>query len=433
LKLAIIGTGYVGLVAGACFAETGNNVICVDKDEKRIGSLLNGEIPIFEPGLDVLVQRNVKNGRLTFTRDTVAAVKASDVIFLAVPTPQDENGSADLQHVLEAARQVAPAINGYKVIVDKSTVPVGTAAKVRQEIAALTTQPFDVVSNPEFLKEGDAVEDFLKPDRVVVGSDSERATGILKELYTPFVRTGNPIIAMRVESAELTKYAANSLLAAKISFMNEIALLCEKVGADVNEIRAGIGSDVRIGKHFLFPGLGFGGSCFPKDLQALLYTGQEYGVELKVINSTIEANRRQKQLIPEKIKAKFGSDLSNFRIAVWGIAFKANTDDTRESPALALIDSLLKAGAAISTYDPQAIEGARRQFGERIGYFEDAYDALEGADALVIATEWNEFRNPDFAKIKLLLKNPVIFDGRNLFNSKHLRSLGFEYHGVGNG
>ncbi len=433
MKLAIIGTGYVGLVAGACFAETGNNVICVDKDPSRVNALIDGHIPIFEPGLEGLVQRNVKSGRLSFTQDTRSAVEASDVIILAVPTPQDENGSADLRHVLEAARQIAPAINGYKVIVDKSTVPVGTAKMVRAEIAGLTTHPFDVVSNPEFLKEGDALDDFLKPDRVIIGSDSARAVGILRDLYQPFVRTGNPIIVMRIASAELTKYAANSMLAAKISFMNEMALLCDKVGADVNEIRAGIGSDARIGKHFLFPGLGFGGSCFPKDLQALFYTGQEAGVDLKVVQATIDANARQKQFLPNKIKARFGDDLTGHRFAVWGIAFKANTDDTRESPAIALIDALLAAGAEVTAYDPQAMEGARRVYGDRIRYATDGYEALDGASALLIATEWNEFRNPEFGRIKELLKHAVIFDGRNLFNPGHVREIGFEYFGVGNG
>ncbi len=433
MKIAVIGTGYVGLVAGACFAETGNDVICVDKDSSRVNALISGQIPIFEPGLDALVERNVKQGRLTFTEDTKTAVEKSDIIFLAVPTPQDENGSADLRHVLEAARQVAPAINGYKVIVDKSTVPVGTAAKVQAEIASLTNFPFDVVSNPEFLKEGDAVDDFLRPDRVIIGANSPRAAAIIEDLYSPFVRTGNPVITMRIESAELTKYAANSLLATKISFINEISLLCEKVGADVNEVRAGIGSDIRIGKHFLFPGLGFGGSCFPKDLQALVFTGQEFGVELKVIMAAIEANHRQKQLLPEKIQLRFGENLSGHRFAVWGIAFKANTDDTRESPAIALIDALLVAGASITVYDPQAMAGAKREYGNKIDYANDGYGALQGASALIIATEWNEFRHPDFLRIKTLLKNPVIFDGRNLFNPGHARELGFEYFGVGNG
>lgn len=423
----------MGLVAGACFAETGNDVICVDKDSSRVNALISGQIPIFEPGLDALVERNVKQGRLTFTEDTKTAVEKSDIIFLAVPTPQDENGSADLRHVLEAARQVAPAINGYKVIVDKSTVPVGTAAKVQAEIASLTNFPFDVVSNPEFLKEGDAVDDFLRPDRVIIGANSPRAAAIIEDLYSPFVRTGNPVITMRIESAELTKYAANSLLATKISFINEISLLCEKVGADVNEVRAGIGSDIRIGKHFLFPGLGFGGSCFPKDLQALVFTGQEFGVELKVIMAAIEANHRQKQLLPEKIQLRFGENLSGHRFAVWGIAFKANTDDTRESPAIALIDALLVAGASITVYDPQAMAGAKREYGNKIDYANDGYGALQGASALIIATEWNEFRHPDFLRIKTLLKNPVIFDGRNLFNPGHARELGFEYFGVGNG
>lgn len=433
MKVAVIGTGYVGLVAGACLAETGNDVICVDIDPGRVAALRNGQIPIYEPGLETIVQNGVAKGRLTFTASTKEATEKSLVVFLAVPTPQDEDGSADLQHVLAAAADVASGINGYKIVVDKSTVPVGTAALVKQKIASLTDQPFDVVSNPEFLKEGAAVDDFMKPDRVVIGADSPRAAEIMQDLYSPFVRSGNPIIVMKIESAELTKYAANSLLAAKISFMNEIARLCDIVGADVNEVRAGIGSDVRIGKHFLFPGLGFGGSCFPKDLHAIAHTGREKGLELLMVNATIEANRRQKQFIPEKVRKHFGADLSGLRFAVWGIAFKANTDDTRESPAIALIDALLDSGASVTAYDPQATDHGRIRYGDRIEYAANEYAALQGADALIIATEWNDFRRPDFDRVKGWLKAPVIFDGRNLYSARKMRDLGFTYYGVGNG
>jgi UDPglucose 6-dehydrogenase len=433
VKVAVIGTGYVGLVAGACLAETGNEVICVDIDPKRIDELNNGKIPIFEPGLEDYVKRNVQKGRFTFTTDTKRAVEKSLVVFLAVPTPQDEDGSADLQHVLSAARDVAAGINEYKVIVDKSTVPVGTAALVRKVISENTDQPFDVVSNPEFLKEGAAIDDFMKPDRVVIGANSPKAAAIMQDLYSAFVRTGNPIITMRIESAELTKYAANAMLATKISFMNEMSRLCEKVGANVNEVRAGIGSDSRIGKHFLFPGLGFGGSCFPKDLQALAHTGREKGVDLLVVNATIEANRRQKQLLPAKIKARFGENLSGKTFAVWGLAFKANTDDLRESPALTLIDELLAAGASVKAYDPQGMENAEKRYGSRVTFATSEFGTLSGADALIVATEWNEFRHVDFDKIKQALRQPIIFDGRNLYQPDLVREKGFEYYGIGNG
>ena len=433
MKVAVIGTGYVGLVAGACLAETGNDVICVDIDPARVAELRAGRIPIYEPGLEEIVRNGVTKGRLTFTTSTVEATKKSLVVFIAVPTPQDEDGSADLQHVLSAAADIAAGINDYKVIVDKSTVPVGTAALVKKTIAALTDKPFDVVSNPEFLKEGAAVDDFMKPDRVVIGADSPRAATIMQDLYSPFVRTGNPIITMKIESAELTKYSANALLATKISFMNEIARLCDLVGADVNEVRAGIGSDVRIGKHFLFPGIGFGGSCFPKDLSAISHTSHEKGMDLLLVKAAIEANRQQKQYMPEKVKAHFNGNIKGKRMAVWGIAFKANTDDIRESPALALIDALLEAGAEVVAYDPQAMANAKGRYKDRIIFAKDDYAALEGADALIVATEWNEFRHPDFDRIKTLLKSPVIFDGRNLYNPRRVRDIGFTYYGVGNG
>ncbi len=431
MKIAIIGTGYVGLVAGAGLAETGNDVICVDINAERVAQLKTGKIPIFEPGLEPLVQRNVAARRLTFTTDTAAAVKESLIVFLAVPTPMDEDGSADLQHVLSAAREVAKGMNGYKIIVDKSTVPVGTARLVKQTIAALTDQTFDVVSNPEFLKEGDAVNDFMKPDRVVIGCDSPQAQAVIGDLYSPFVRSGHPVLFMGVESAELTKYTANALLAAKISFINEIARLCEKVGADVAEVRSGIGSDSRIGNAFLFPGMGFGGSCFPKDLRALDYTATEKGLELLVVKAAIRTNELQKQFIPRKIAEHFGETLRGRRIAVWGLAFKANTDDIRESPAIPLLEYLLKAGAEVCAYDPQAMEQTQRRFGDKLSYTEDNFSALKDADALVIATEWNEFRRPDFERMKELMKQPVIFDGRNLFEPKNMVKMGFTYYGVG--
>ncbi len=431
MKVAVIGTGYVGLVVGACLAETGNDVICVDINPERVAQLQGGGIPIYEPGLGELVHRNSRKGRLSFTTDTGEAVKQSLVIFLAVPTPMDEDGSADLQHVLDAARQVALSSNNYKIIVDKSTVPVGTAAMVKEVVSKLTDHPFDIVSNPEFLKEGNAVEDFMKPDRVVIGCDSTRAEAIIRDLYAPFVRTGHPIVTMRVESAELTKYAANAFLAAKISFINEIARLCERVGADIYEVRLGIGSDRRIGPSFLFPGMGFGGSCFPKDLRALVHTASGKDLDLEVVRAAIAANERQKRFIPDKIRAHFEGKMEGLRFALWGLAFKANTDDMRESPALEVIDFLLEAGASVKAYDPQAMETARSIYGGRIGYAPDDYACLDGADALVVATEWNEFRRPDFDRMKGLMRRPVIFDGRNLFDPRRMRELGFEYYGVG--
>jgi UDPglucose 6-dehydrogenase len=431
MKVAVIGTGYVGLVAGACLAETGNDVTCVDIDQRRIRLLQQGEIPIFEPGLHDLVVRNALGGRLTFTTDTKSAVEASLVIFLAVPTPTDEDGSADLQHLLDAAKQVAAGINDYKVIVDKSTVPAGTSVKVHELIAGLTLHPFDVVSNPEFLKEGNAVDDFLKPDRVIIGCASDRARTIMTDLYAPFVRTGHPILLMRPESAELTKYAANAILAVKVSFINEIARLCELVGADVDEVRRGMGTDSRIGPAFLFPGMGFGGSCFPKDIRALDHTAKSLGLDLHIVHGATKANQRQRLFLPDKILDRFSGRLAGRRIAVWGLAFKANTDDVRESPAFTIVDTLLDNKAVVSAYDPQAMLNTRNIYGERITYARDQYSALAGAEALVVATEWNVFRHPNFDRMKNLMKTPLVFDGRNLFDPARMREMGFEYYSVG--
>jgi UDPglucose 6-dehydrogenase len=431
VKIAIIGTGYVGLVAGACLADNGNDVNCVDIDVKRVTMLCEGKIPIFEPGLETLVERNVVRKRLTFTTDTIEAVRRSKVVFLAVPTPMDEDGSADLQHLLNAVKTVAKGINEYKVIVNKSTVPVGTAKKVRELISTLTDHPFDVVSNPEFLKEGAAVEDFLKPDRVIIGCDSTKAEEIITELYAPFMRTGKRIIMMRVESAELTKYTANAILATRISFINEIARLCELVGADIGEVRRGIGSDSRIGPAFLHAGMGFGGSCFPKDLNALIYLADQKDLDLKVIRAAVKANEIQKQFIPSKIHKHFNGNIKGLHFALWGLAFKANTDDMRESPAIPVIDYLLKNGAKVKAYDPQAMRTARLMFKDKIEYSSESYDALKDADALVIATEWNEFRTPDFEQMLRIMNQPVVFDGRNLFHPGKLREAGFIYYGIG--
>ncbi|MBI1852314.1 MAG: UDP-glucose/GDP-mannose dehydrogenase family protein [Planctomycetes bacterium] len=432
MKIAVIGTGYVGLVAGTCFAESGNTVICVDNDEKKVRALLDGKIPIYEPGLDELVKRNVSEERLFFSMDLADAVRKSTIVFVAVGTPQGEDGSADLRHVLGVANEIGKAMDGYRAIVIKSTVPVGTNKKVRDVIAAVTTQVFDVVSNPEFLKEGAAIEDFMKPDRVVIGTSEPRVAEIMKELYQPFVRTGKPIMVMDEASAELTKYAANAMLATRISFMNEIANLCERVGADVNRVREGMGSDSRIGFPFLFPGVGYGGSCFPKDVQALVRTAAEFGYETKIVNAVESVNRDQKRVLFEKVKKHFGEkNLKGKTFAVWGLAFKPRTDDMREAPSITLIDSLLAAGAKVRASDPEAIDMAWRLYGDKITYCHKNYEACEGADALVIVTEWNEFRRPDFDKLKSLLKNPVVFDGRNIFEPKRLRSMGFTYYGIG--
>lgn len=435
MKIAVVGTGYVGLVTGTCFAETGNKVTCVDINAEKIEKLNAGKITIFEPGLEVLFLRNQKEGRLHFTISLEEAIKDAEVIFLALPTPPGEDGSADLKYILGVAEALGTLIDckDYKVIIDKSTVPVGTADKVRQVLLNAGAHPdcFDVVSNPEFLREGVAVDDFMKPDRVVIGTQSERAMKVMNELYAPFVRQGNPVIFMDERSAELTKYAANAFLAVKISFMNEIAQLCEKLDADVDMVRRGIGSDERIGKRFLFPGIGYGGSCFPKDVQALAKSASEVDYDFKIINAVMAVNEKQKLHLMPKIKKYFNSDLKGKHFALWGLAFKPNTDDIREAPALYIIESLLAAGATVNTYDPEAAQNVRNVIGDKISYAEKQYDALENADALIIATEWNEFRTPDFDQITSKLKNKVIFDGRNLFDLGQMNTLGFHYESVG--
>ena len=430
MKVAVVGTGYVGLVVGACLAETGNDVACADVDAAKIQNLKASKLPIYEPGLEPIVLRNQREGRLAFTTDVGNAVERSEVVFIAVGTPPDEDGSADLQHVLAVATTIGKHMNGPKVVVTKSTVPVGTAEKVRAQIARETTTPFHVCSNPEFLKEGAAVEDFMKPDRVVVGVDSPEAARVIEELYTPFVRTGNPLIVMDIPSAEMTKYAANAMLATRISFMNQIAQLCEAVGADVTHVRRGIGSDRRIGQAFLFPGPGYGGSCFPKDVKALIRTGTERKMSLDILSAVEQANQRQKRVLFEKLLRHLGS-LSGKVIAVWGLAFKAETDDVRESPALVLIEELLRAGAKVQVHDPAAMETARQQLGSRVTFAGHGYDALAGADALAIVTEWLEYRNPDFARIKQLLKRLLIVDARNLYDPQKLGRLGFTYDSIG--
>ncbi len=431
MRIAVIGTGYVGLVAGAGFAETGNSVICVDNDAGKIDMLNGGEIPIYEPGLKDLVARNVADGRLRFSTDLPAAVRESLICFIAVGTPPGEDGSSDLSYVMAVAREIAEAMDGYRIIVDKSTVPVGTAEKVRELIASLTSEPFDVVSNPEFLKEGAAIDDFLKPDRVIVGTDDPRVAEIMKELYAPFVRTGNPILVMDLASAELTKYAANAMLATRISFMNEIALLCDRVGAKADHVRKGIGLDARIGPSFLFPGVGYGGSCFPKDVKALLKTAEEHGLSLRILRAVEEVNEAQKRVLVEKVLAHYDGDISGKTFAVWGLSFKPRTDDMREAPSITIIERLLERGASIRASDPAALEVARGIFGDRISYHRKNYEALEGADALLLVTEWNEFRYPDLERMKSLLRTPVIFDGRNILNRKRLLEMGFTYYGIG--
>jgi UDPglucose 6-dehydrogenase len=431
MKIAVIGTGYVGLVTGTCFAETGNDVCCVDIDARKVESLKNSHITIYEPGLEKLFLRNLKEERLKFTTDLEEGIREAQIIFLALPTPPGEDGSADLKYVLGVADQLGRLLKDYKVIVDKSTVPVGTAEKVHAAIAKNVKVEFDVVSNPEFLREGVAVDDFMKPDRVVIGASSDRARKVMGDLYAPFVRQGNPIVYMDERSAELTKYAANSFLATKITFMNEIALLCEKLGADVDMVRRGIGSDERIGKRFLFPGIGYGGSCFPKDVQALVKSSEEVNYEFKILNAVMDVNERQKLHLLPKISKYFGGNLKGRHFALWGLAFKPNTDDIREAPALYMIDALLKEGATLSVFDPEAMNNVRSLIGDKVSYAESQYEALEGADALIIATEWNEFRTPNFLKIVTSLKNKVIFDGRNLFDIAAIRELGFYYESVG--
>lgn len=431
MKIAVIGTGYVGLVTGTCFAETGNDVICVDIDAAKVERMKNGEIPIYEPHLDVLFERNIKEERLRFTTDLKMAVDHAKIIFLALPTPPGEDGSADLSYILGVAEQLGKIMEGYKVIVDKSTVPVGTAEKVRNKIAENANVDFDVVSNPEFLREGFAVDDFLKPDRVVIGTSSAKARSVMEELYKPFVRQGNPIIVMDEKSAELTKYAANAFLATKITFMNEIANFCEKVGADVDLVRIGIGSDSRIGKRFLFPGIGYGGSCFPKDVQALAKSGKEFGYDFQIIDSVMEVNEKQKLRLFEKVKEHYKGDLKGKTFALWGLAFKPDTDDIREAPALYIIDELLKAGAGVRCYDPEAMENVKKIYGDKIYFATSQYDALVGCDALLIATEWSEFRTPDFERIANKMKSKIIFDGRNLYELKQMRDMDYIYFSIG--
>ncbi|HTQ64108.1 MAG TPA: UDP-glucose/GDP-mannose dehydrogenase family protein [Puia sp.] len=431
MKIAVIGTGYVGLVTGTCFAETGNDVICVDIDSNKVQKLSEGQVTIYEPGLNKLFLRNLKEERLKFTTNLETGVKDANIIFLALPTPPSENGAADLKYVLGVADQLGKIIKEYKVIIDKSTVPVGTAEKVRQAIAKNYSGEFDVVSNPEFLREGVAVDDFLKPDRVIIGTSSEKTKKIMEELYNPFVRQGNPIIFMDERSAELTKYAANAFLATKITFMNEIAQLCERLGADVDMIRRGIGSDERIGKRFLFPGIGYGGSCFPKDVQALIKSSTEVGYDFKILEAVVDVNEKQKLHLIPKIKKYFKNDLKGKHFALWGLAFKPNTDDIREAPALYLIDALLKEGATLAVFDPEAMNNVKNTIGDKISYGESQYDVLKNADALIIATEWNEFRTPNFLKMVTTLKNKVIFDGRNLFDINAIKELGFYYESIG--
>jgi len=430
MKIAVVGTGYVGLVTGTCFAETGNQVTCIDIDIEKVNKLKNGIITIYEPGLDVLFERNLKEGRLKFTTSLPDGIKDAQVIFLALPTPPGADGSADLQYILKVSDDLGPLLNNYAVIVDKSTVPVGTAEKVRAAISKNSKVDFDVVSNPEFLREGVAVEDFMKPDRVVVGTTSEKAKEVMTKLYTPLVRQGNPIIFMDERSAEMTKYAANAFLALKITFMNEIANLCEKVGANVDAIRRGIGTDQRIGKRFLFAGIGYGGSCFPKDVQALSKTAKDFNYEFKIIDAVMEVNDAQKTKLIPRVQQYFG-DLKGKTIAIWGLAFKPNTDDIREAPALENIKLLLEAGAMVRAYDPEAMENVKKLMHGKVYFAHDAYDALENADALMIMTEWPIFRTPDFEEMGKKLKNKVIFDGRNLFEGEEIENSGFEYYSVG--
>ncbi len=442
MKIAVIGTGYVGLVTGTCLAESGNDVICMDIDGRKIEMLNSGKVPIYEPGLEELIKRNVAHNRLTFTTDMSKTVKRSDIIFIAVGTPPGEDGGADLKHVLAAARLIGKHMNGYKVIINKSTVPVGTAEKVKAAVAGKIARAFDIVSNPEFLKEGSAIEDFMKPDRVVIGADSARAIDIMQELYAPFVRKGDRTLVMDIRSAEMTKYASNAVLATKISFINEMAIICASLGADIDNVRKGMGYDKRIGFEFMFPGVGYGGSCFPKDVKALVQTARDHGVEAKVLKAVEAVNERQKSLLSTMIITHFAAlrpgkgakttkPLAGKTVAVWGLAFKPRTDDMREAPSVVIINSLLRAGAKIMAHDPVAMNEARKIFKKRIQFCDDDYEMLRGADALAVVTEWSEFRNPDFKKIKKLLKRPLIFDGRNIYNKEELRKMGFTYYSIG--
>ncbi len=431
MKIAVIGTGYVGLVTGTCLAETGNDVICVDINEAKVKQMQNGEVPIYEPGLDLLFHRNIEQERLTFTTNLADAVKEAQIIFMALPTPPGGDGAADLSYILGAAKDISKLITEYKVIVNKSTVPVGTADKVKAVFAENTSVEVDVVSNPEFLREGVAVDDFMKPDRVVLGTKSEKAKKLMAELYAPYVRQGNPILFMDERSSELTKYAANSFLATKITFMNEVANLCELVGADVDAVRKGIGSDERIGKRFLFPGVGYGGSCFPKDVQALVKSSDDYAYDFQILKSVMEVNEKQKTILVDKVLKYYKGNINGKHFALWGLAFKPETDDIREAPALYIIDALLKNGATVTVFDPEAMGNVKGVIGNQVNYAKNQYEALEGADALLIATEWSVFRNPDFDKIDNILKNKVIFDGRNLYDLQKMIDLGYYYNSIG--
>jgi len=431
MKVTVVGTGYVGLVTGTCLAETGNEVLCVDIDKAKVEKMKNGEVPIYEPHLDVLFERNIKAERLKFSTSLNEGMDHGDIIFLALPTPEDEDGSADLKYILGVADDIGKLLKNYKVIVDKSTVPVGTSEKVRNAISKNTDVEFDVVSNPEFLREGFAVDDFLKPERIVVGSNSDKALKIMEKLYKPYVRSGNPIITMDEKSAELTKYAANSFLATKITFMNEIANFCEKVGADVDKVRIGMGTDSRIGKRFLFPGIGYGGSCFPKDVKALHKSGKDEGYDFEILDAVIRVNNEQKTILMPRIVSHFKNDLSNVKIAVWGLAFKPETDDIREAPSLYMINELLKKGALITAFDPEAMPNVKRKFGDKISFASDMYNALDDADALLICTEWSIFRTPNFEKLRTKMKNTVIFDGRNLYDLEEVKKEVEFYSSIG--
>jgi len=433
MKIAVIGTGYVGLVTGTCFAETGNTVICVDIDEEKVSKLSKGEMTIFEPGLEKLLKRNLREGRLKFTMNLTDSVNDSLLILLALPTPPGEDGSADLSAILKVANNLGRIIKEYKIVIDKSTVPVGTAEKVQKAIAENCKSDFDVVSNPEFLREGLAVEDFMKPDRVIIGTSSEKAKKILSDLYAPFVRQGNPLVFMDVRSAELTKYAANSFLATKISFMNEVAILCERLGADVDMVRRGLGSDDRIGKRFLFPGIGYGGSCFPKDVKALVQSAHEVNYDFNILKAVMHVNEKQKTYFLPRIKKYFNNNIKNKKITVWGLAFKPNTDDIREAPALDIIEELLKEGAVITAFDPEAMPNVKKKLGDKINFAANEYDAVRDCDALIVATEWNEFRTPDFDRMVSLMKNKAIFDGRNVYEPRKMKELGFHYESIGRG
>jgi UDPglucose 6-dehydrogenase len=431
MNIAVVGTGYVGLVSGTCFAESGNEVVCVDIDRDRIERLKSGHVPIYEPGLEELVRRNIKEKRLTFTTDLASAIGQSMVSFIAVGTPMSASGAADLSGVISAAEAIARAATGYHIIAVKSTVPVGTNDKVREIVQRAVNHRVDVCSVPEFLKEGSAIEDFMRPDRVVIGSTSEQATAILREVHAPFLRTDNPMLVMHPRSAELTKYASNAMLAIRISFINQMANLCEAVGAEINDVRRGMGSDRRIGTQFLFPGVGYGGSCFPKDVQALIHSAADHKLDFTLLKATDAVNDRQKHILADRVKQHFGSDLTGRTFAIWGLAFKPRTDDMREAPSLVVIEELLNAGARVQAHDPEALNSARRIFGDRIEYFETNYDALAGADALIVLTEWNEFRHPNFHRIKAALNQAIIFDGRNLYDPALMRALDFNYYSIG--